>query len=169
MLQLTENKQHEPVLIENFEPTHSADKSACPPWREQEMEVAVQCPRAMEPLNIYNAEVSGAGIDEAQVPDTFGHSPNWPIRRDCERPRGRAQDRDGQIPQWQGDDRGVSGRSGEARTLPRGDRHPRMVGAERLGEGTDPKNRRVGLRRAGRGPLSWQDRDDSGGSPRVDA
>jgi hypothetical protein len=56
MSQLAENKQNEPVLIENFEPTHCArksaqkvevqergrrlcaDETACPPWRAQKVE-----------------------------------------------------------------------------------------------------------------------------------
>src|ERR1700679_4020648 len=127
MLQLIENKQQSPVLIENFEPTHSADKSACPPEKSP---AELQCPRATEPHNIYNVEVSGEGIDEAQVPDSLGHSPGRPIRDDCERPRSWPQDGDGQVPERQRNDRGVSGGSGTVWTLSRGDRHPRMVGAE---------------------------------------
>src|ERR1700735_5566699 len=152
MLQLTENKQRRPVLIENFEPSDCGEKSSCPPChayplrRSQHVTPALrsldrapaglQCPQ--EARTIYNANAFGGGtIDQARVPDSFGHPFTRFFRDYSKRARGRTQDRDGQISQWEGDHRRISGDSREAWTLSRGDRHPRMVGAERLGEGAN--------------------------------
>src|ERR1700735_87000 len=178
MLQLTENKQQRPALIENFEPSDRADKSASPPWRLQDVTPALrtsnyvpaelQC--LQEAHTIYDANTFGGGtFDEARVPGSLSTPFTRVFRDDSEPARGRTQNRDGQVPQRQGDYRRISGGSGEAGTLFRGDRHPRMVGAERLGQGANAKNRRAGLCRAGGGSLPRQDRYDSGGSPRIDA
>src|ERR1700735_4504347 len=178
MLQLTENKQQRPVLIENFEPSDCGAKSTSPPWRPQNVTPALrsldraraglQC--SQEARAIYNANAFGGGtIDEAPVPDSWGHPFTRVFRDDSKCARGRPQDRDGQVSQRKGHDRRISGGSGEARTLPRGDSDSRMVGTERLGEGADAENLRTGLCGVGRGPLSRQDCDNSRRSPRIDA